>query len=704
MGLYREELNDSQYEAVTTTDGAVLVLAGAGTGKTRVITYRIAYLIKHLGVTPGNILAVTFTNKAAGEMKHRLKQLVDNLANAVHMGTFHSICLGILRNDGVKVGVPAGFAIVDQDDRLAIVKDVIKRMDLDPKKYPPKQYLNAISTYKNTYSYVENMTPPQDALVRFGEAFNLYQEVLQSQRQIDFDDMISLTVRLLVGDEETRKAYQELYQYILVDEYQDTNMVQFKLLYLLAGDNGNLCVVGDDDQSIYGWRGAEIRNILEFDKMFDNVKEIKLMGNYRSGSKILDMANKVIKNNEYRRGKTLNACRELVGEIEYQALDRDNDEAEFVANRINNIKCNAEDLSDVAILYRTNAQSRAFESSLSRYAIPYKVIGGLGFYQRREIKDILSYLRVYANTYDVAAFKRSIKTPSRGIGDGTIDKIVKYGVENNVDLITALKENVETLGRFSTPAQRYIALMDGLAKCVDIKSMIEYVVEEVNYKEYLKITESEHDAEQRLENVEELYSAAAGYEEEVEHATLDDFLANTSLVTTEEDSEEGVVKLMSLHTAKGLEFKHVFLTGLEEGLFPLNSEGDSGIEEERRLCYVGITRAMDKLYVTSVSSRFRYGERKFQKESRFLQEMFGANKRKPVNYDVPVSKQNFAGESAPVKKSNGKFKVSENVTHRVFGEGLVLMSEGSGTDEKVTVKFHKSGIKKILAGFLTHKV
>ncbi len=710
MSIYKDELNEIQYEAVTTTEGSVLVLAGAGTGKTRVITYRIAHLIKERDVSPGNILAVTFTNKAAGEMKHRLRQLVGNLANAVHMGTFHSICLGLLRRDGEKVGVPFGFGIIDQDDRVTVVRDAMKRIDMDTKKYPPKQYLNHISNYKNLIDYVEGYPPATNALLRFGEVFNLYQESLKHQRLIDFDDMISLAVRLLLSSEETRKEYQALYKYILVDEYQDTNFVQFELLRLLAGDNGNLCVVGDDDQSIYGWRGAEIKNILEFDKIFNDVKEIKLVGNYRSGSNILDIANKLIENNFYRRGKQLNACRGSEGLVDRVALQSELDEAMYVVKQIEAHHAKGVSYSDMAVLYRTNAQSINFETMLNRDRIPYKVIGGTGFYQRREIRDVLSYLRIFDNKYDTAAFKRSLLTPPRGIGDATVEKIVNYSIDNNIDIISALVEMSPKLKRFEDGIKSYLSVIDKLSTITSLKAMVEHIVEETEYKDYLKKYEDKIEAERRIDNVLGLYSAAAMFEESNEDATLTDYLASTALITTTEDSEEGVVKLMSLHSAKGLEFKIVFLTGLEDGLFPLASaEGDGDIEEERRLCYVGVTRAMDTLYLTNVSSRFRYGKRDYMRQSRFLTEMFGGARKSATTNNMQRTATNNVQMKQPVtastaSNSQSTFKKGEQVTHNAFGDGLVLASEGSGATEKVIVHFKKSGIKKILAGFLQRKV
>lgn len=708
---YRRDLNDEQFEAVTAADGPVLVLAGAGTGKTRVITYRIAYMIKELNVAPGNILAVTFTNKAADEMKQRLRGLVGNIAGAVWMGTFHSVCLSILRRDGYKTGLPASFGIVDQEDRLAIIRQTVRDIGLDVKKYPPRQYLHAISAFKNTDGYVSNGLPAE-SLVRLGDVYRAYQENIAGQKMIDFDDMLGLVVRLLIADETTLGEYRELFRYILVDEYQDTNAVQFRLLHLLAGERGNLCVVGDDDQSIYGWRGAEVRNILEFDRVFEGVREIKLTGNYRSGGDILEKANNLIENNRFRRGKTLKACSGRTARVETVRFDDERSEAEFVADFVSRAESEGRDLSGIAVLYRTNAQSRNFEVALNKRRLAYKVTGGTGFYQRREIKDILSYLRFYDNRYDAVSFRRSVKNPGRGIGDASIDKIAAFASANNMDLLRALGE-VGGTARTAASLKDYISVIEGLDGASGIKDKIDYVVEKTDYPEYLKQFEEPDEASRRIDNIMELYSAAAAFQEQEPGASLADFLASTALVTSGDESSSGAVRLMTMHTAKGLEFKTVFLTGMEEGLFPLSSaemEGETGIEEERRLCYVGITRAMEELYITRASSRFQYGSRRLAMPSRFLRELEGkaafrpGEKKPDALSGAGGSYADYAGKNPPAasagERDGVRFPVSSRVRHSVFGDGVVIASEGSGPSEKATVQFKKFGIKKILAGFL----
>ncbi len=690
------------------------MLAGAGTGKTRVITFRIAHLIVDKNVSAGNILAVTFTNKAAGEMKNRLQERIGNLANGVWMGTFHSICLGILRNEAEYAGLAKSFSIVDQEDRLSIIRQIVKSLNIDPKQFSPKSYLHAISSYKNTDKYVEN-EPIEETFHLLKTVYETYQRELELQRLVDFDDMISLCVRLFKKYPDILKKYQELYKYILVDEYQDTNAVQFMFLYMLAGEDGNLCVVGDDDQSIYGWRGAEVRNILEFDKVFKNVKEIKLEGNYRSGKSILSIANRLIENNTYRRGKTLEASADKESEVRKFDFYNDLEEASFAADTIKEQAKKGINYSDMAILYRTNAQSLNFERALKMAGIPYKVIGNIGFFQRKEIKDILSYLKFSDNTKDEQSFFRSISTPKRGIGNSTCDKIISYAEENNITILETLENDLKFLSKNRAAVDRFYALIKEVQLCESIKGKIEIVLEAIKYKEYLQSLGEEPDAiDRKMENIDELISDAVRFEEQ-NGASLTDFLASAALVSSnDEDGLDGAVKLMTMHAAKGLEFKLVFLTGLEEGLFPLgNEEGEANIEEERRLCYVGVTRAMETLFITRARSRLRGGRHNQAPESRFLGELqHGAAfkfKKGSTNNTFTNRSGNYADYIKNTSNSEKKeynndnmaaFPASTKVYHTVFGEGVVLFSEGSGKDEKVTVHFKKAGVKKIIAGFL----
>lgn len=700
-----KELNKRQCEAVFTTEGPVLVLAGAGTGKTRVITYRIAHLIIDKEVNSSSILAVTFTNKAAEEMKSRLIDLIGDKCSDIWMGTFHAICLKILKREASKIGLATSFAVVDQEDRLAVIKQIVSELNIDSSEYKPKQYMNTISAFKNTEEYVDN-EEPKEYFYKFQEVYKKYQESLDAQRLIDFDDMISLVVRLFKNNPDVLSYYKELFQYILVDEYQDTNAVQFRLLYLLSGENGNLCVVGDDDQSIYGWRGAEIRNILEFDLIFKNVKEIKLEGNYRSGQKILSIANRLIANNKYRRGKTLEASSGKEANVKTVVFDDERSEADFASSIIREIYKSDDDISNIAILYRTNAQSRNFEVALNKSNIPYKVIGGTGFYQRREIKDILSYLRLFDNPYDIQSFRRSIKTPKRGIGDATINKITAVAEANEISLIDSLQSGIKSLAKFQDIINEYLAIHFTIGEMQSLREKVEAVIEMTNYEEYLnQEMKDREEVESRLENLYELCKAAEEFDKNNEEASLGDFLASTSLITSEDDDTRGSVKLMTIHAAKGLEFKTVFLTGLEEGLFPLsNIDGESNTEEERRLCYVGVTRAMEKLYITLSKSRQRYNKHQFTSPSRFIKEL---------GLDHEYSKSaNFGSSggmiSRPAKKEyldekSTRFTPSTPVIHSTLGSGIVLYSESYGNDEKVTVNFRNGGIKMILGSFLEIK-
>ncbi len=690
------------------------MLAGAGTGKTRVITYRIAHLIVNKEVSAGNILAVTFTNKAAGEMKSRLHELIGGLANGVWMGTFHSICLGILRNETEYAGLPKSFSIVDQEDRLAIIRQIIKSLNIDPKQFSPKSYLHAISSYKNTENYVKN-EPIEETFHLLKTVYETYKRELELQRLVDFDDMIALCVRIFANYPDILTKYQDIYKYILVDEYQDTNAVQFRLLYMLAGISGNLCVVGDDDQSIYGWRGAEVRNILEFDKVFENVKEIKLEGNYRSGKSILSIANRLIENNTYRRGKTLEASADKQSEVKKYEFYNDLEEASFTAKTILDKHDDGISYDDMAILYRTNAQSLNFERALKMANIPHKVIGNIGFYQRREVKDILSYLKFADNPKDEQAFFRSISVPKRGIGNSTNDKIISYAEENDITILETLETDLKFLSKSRAAVDRYIQLIHDIIKCESIRDKIELILNTIKYKEYLQSLGEEPDIiDRKMENIDELISDAVRFEEQ-NGSSLSDFLASAALVSSNDEEDiEGSVKLMTMHAAKGLEFKLVFLTGLEEGLFPLgNEDGEANIEEERRLCYVGVTRAMETLYITRARSRIRGGRHNQSPESRFLSELqFGRSfkfnkgstnntfKNRSGNYADYIKNSSNYEKKEYNDDNTASFKASSKVYHSVFGEGTVLFSEGSGENEKVTVHFKKEGVKKIIANFL----
>lgn len=679
----KEVLNKEQYDAVTYLNGPLLVLAGAGTGKTRVITYRIYHLIENEGIEPERIMSVTFTNKAASEMKQRLQNLVGRKVDNLWIGTFHSIALRLLRLEYDKVGLNKNFSVIDQEDRVSLIRDILKKLNIDSKKYPPKVYLNMISSYKNTLSFVEKL-PLNDDFYMITEVFEEYQKNLAFLNMIDFDDMVSLVVRIFLGNSNIAEYYRNYFKHILVDEYQDTNTLQFVFLQQLSGANGNICVVGDDDQSIYGWRGADINNILNFDKYFENTKIVKLTKNYRSQQNILIAANKLISNNRFRKGKELLPALNLSGEILIKSCYDEQDEAAWVAKKIKYLAEQGTSYNEIAVLYRTNAQSRNFEVEFNKLKIPYKVIGSIGFYQRREIKDILSYLRVYENPYDFQSFIRTMKNPPRGFGNVTIDMLIRYSYENNVDIFKSIKDNIKSLtSKQSENIKEYLRIYEGLKGIRLVSEMIEYIIKSTNYEEYIKQFEEVATFEKRILNLEELINSAAAMEEKGE-LSLAEFLSNITLISsTDEDAGENV-SVMTVHAAKGLEFDTVFLTGLEEGLFPLYGSMDDErlLEEERRICYVGITRAKRNLYFSYASSRLHYGKRINSFASSFINEI-----------KIP--------QALIDKVDGGEIREGAKVRHEKFGEGIVISISGSGEEAKVDVFFKLSGLKKIVKRFLT---
>lgn len=682
---FEEILNEQQTDSVCYDKGPLLVLAGAGTGKTRVITHRIAYLIENRGVSPEKIMAVTFTNKAANEMRKRVYDLVSKSSDGVWLGTFHSIALRILKIEAAGAGLKTGFSVMDQDDRLSLLRTVLKKLNIDSKKYPPKTYMYLISDFKNTLNYADDL-PPISEYHMFGEVFEEYSRNMQFLNMVDFDDMISLVVRLFRGNETIREYYQMIFEHVLVDEYQDTNALQFIFLQLLAGSNGNICAVGDDDQSIYGWRGADINNILDFEKHFKGTKIVKLTTNYRSHQEILSSANNLIKNNRLRKGKNLQAVKQTNGDVLINKFYDEIEEAGWVARKISELSSAGVSYRDIAVLYRTNAQSRNFEVELNRAKIPYKVIGSIGFYQRREIKDILSYLRVYDNPFDFQSFVRSIKNPGRGIGDTTLEKIILAAKNSSEDIITVLKNNVLNFSsKQNTEIDNYLKIFEELKHVQLVSEMIEFITARTDYLEYLKQFEEISVAEKRVSNLEELLNSAISMEEK-SPVSLNEFLSNITLITTADEKLDDVVNVMTVHAAKGLEFDTVFLTGMEDGLFPLFGSLDeiSQLEEERRLCYVALTRAKRNLYITHSSSRLSYGKRNYLEPSRFLKEIKAA--------------------SNVVRETNAVYdhlKSGSKVKHEKFGEGVVVSVSGSGDETKVDVFFKLFGLKKLLKKFLS---
>ena len=743
MSIY-DRLNDKQREGVFTTEGPVLLLAGAGSGKTGVITHRIAYLIEELGINSYNILAITFTNKAAKEMKERVDNLTGFAADSAWIMTFHAACVRILRRYIDRLGYDTNFTIYDSDDQKTLMKEICKRMDVDTKMYKEKMLLGEISKAKDELISPDIMYQNSGGdyrKMRISEIYREYQEQLKKNNAVDFDDIINLTVELFNNDSEVLSYYQERFKYIMVDEYQDTNTAQFKLIKLLAGKYRNLCVVGDDDQSIYKFRGANIMNILNFEQYFPEAKVIKLEQNYRSTGNILDVANAVIRNNAGRKDKSLWTESESGEKIGFQVYDSEYDEARGIVTDILN-KTDSDEgygYNDCAILYRTNAQSRVIEEKLIQENIPYRIYGGINFYSRKEIKDILAYLKTIDNAKDDIAVKRILNVPKRGIGATTIDKLMSYAYENDVTFYDALRmaDDIPSVARAASKIKGFVNMIQVFrAKQSEysIKKLIEDVMEQTEYVEYLGESDTPEAVNERVLNIDELISKAAAYEEKEDFPTLAGFLEEVALVADIDnlDSEHNTVSLMTLHSAKGLEFPVVYMPGMEDGLFPSYmsiSNGDIGeIEEERRLCYVGITRAREKLILTAAKRRMLRGETQLNRTSRFVNEIpkeflvvsgqtvkpkysqystpdiFNLPPREPgktafQSFQKDILKQGaFDKNKSPVLTSLS-YSVGDRVRHIKFGEGVVQEIKSGGRDFEVTVNFDTAGVKKMFASF-----
>lgn len=763
MSIY-DSLNDMQQQAVYHTDGTLLILAGAGSGKTRVLTHRIAYLIEEMDVNPYHILAITFTNKAAKEMRERVDQIVGFGSESIWVSTFHSMCVRILRRHIDRLGYETNFTIYDMDDSKTLMKEVLKRMNIDTKMYKERAVLNQISNAKN-----ELLTPEQFAKhvqsdfykKQVAEIYKEYQKSLKDNNALDFDDLIMKTVELFQTDSQVLEYYQERFRYIMVDEYQDTNTAQFQLVSTLARRYKNLCVVGDDDQSIYKFRGANIGNILNFERVFQHTKIIKLEQNYRSTQRILDAANAVIRNNAGRKSKTLWTDNDLGDKIRFLQLSDGYEEANYIAHDIKKI---VEDekrfsYSGIACLYRTNAQSRALEERLLFLNIPYKIVGGVNFYQRKEIKDILAYLKTIDNAQDDLAVKRILNVPKRGIGATTVGKISDYAYHHMMNFYDGLKQaEYAGAGRAAEKINKFVDLIQNLrgkSNFYSIKELVDDILESTGYLEELKL-EGTEEAEDRIQNINEFISKVVDYEESCEDTpTLSGFLEEVALVADIDrlDEDSDYVTLMTVHAAKGLEFPKVYLAGMDDGLFPsymsITSEEPDDLEEERRLCYVAITRAMDSLTITSARMRMVRGETQYNKVSRFVEEIpldlletadFGKKKeptekpkgqtsreamlRKPfgMNGAKPLVNSSFSGSFSSKQQVRSEYKrpsfegiqkgkdlvnnrtplnyqEGDTVSHIKFGQGKVLKITEGGRDYEVTIDFEKVGVKKMLATF-----
>lgn len=738
MSIY-DTLNEQQKEAVLHTEGPLLILAGAGSGKTRVLTHRIAYLIEEKGINPWNILAITFTNKAAGEMRERVDNLVGFGSESIWVSTFHSMCVRILRRHIDLLGFDTNFTIYDTDDQKTLMKDICKLLQIDTKIFRERSLLAAISQAKN-----ELVTPEEFRIRAQGDfsrqkiasVYEEYEKQMRANNALDFDDLLVKAVQLFQTQADVLDYYQERFRYIMVDEYQDTNTVQFELVRLLSAKYRNLCVVGDDDQSIYKFRGANIRNILDFEQVFPDAKVIKLEQNYRSTSNILNAANAVIRHNHGRKDKTLWTDNGEGDKINVRQFDTAFDEAEYIVGDIRErVESGKAAYNDHAILYRTNAQSRMFEEKFVTANIPYKIVGGINFYARREIKDLLAYLKTIDNGRDDLAVRRIINVPKRGIGLTSINRVQEYASGREIGFYEALRavDLIPNIGRGASKLESFVALIEHFktdAKELTISELMQEILEETGYIESLK-EEGSEEAESRIENIDELISKITAYEETCEDrdepATLNGFLEEVALVADIDSLDESndYVVLMTLHSAKGLEFPHVYLAGMEDGIFPsymtITADDPEEVEEERRLCYVGITRAEEELTLTCARRRMIRGETQYNKMSRFLKEIpmellsTGAvfqkpepeEERKPSAYQqarqafrAKAFVQPGAARSFGSPKGEGPgYQVGDRVRHVKFGEGTVTAMVEGGRDYEVTVDFDGPGTKKMFAAF-----
>ena len=758
MSIY-DTLNREQKAAVMHTEGPLLLLAGAGSGKTRVLTHRIAYLIDQMGVNPWNILAITFTNKAAGEMRERVDGLVGEGARQVWVSTFHSACVRILRRHIDRIGYDNSFTIYDSDDQKTVIKGIVKRLNLDPKVYKERALLGVISSAKNeleTVSRFEQEAAGDYTASIYARVYREYQETLQVNNALDFDDIIVKTVELFRDCPEVLDNYQERFQYIMVDEYQDTNTAQFELVRLLGEKYRNLCVVGDDDQSIYKFRGANIRNILDFEKYFPEAVSIKLEQNYRSTQYILDAANGVICNNRGRKDKSLWTARGAGSKIHFRQFDSAYEEAEFIAGSIaGRVRKGGAEYKDCAVLFRTNAQARLLEERMIQESIPYNVVGGTNFYSRMEIKDILAYLKTIATGRDEVAVKRIINVPRRGLGNATLEKVEDYARMRGIGFFEAMEQwdQISGLGKAAQKIQAFVKMildLRGMQDRLTVAELIQKVVDIVEYDDYIKDYD-EDGGEDRMSNVGELITKAVNYTDSHEEPDLTEFLEEVALVADIDNvsEDDNRVLLMTLHSAKGLEFPNVYLAGLEDGLFPsymsISSTDSDDPEEERRLAYVGITRAMDELTLTCARMRMVRGETQYNQVSRFVNEIprelldsAGAAPRRREEFRMPeapaapaaapfdprpraVARQRTTAKPdkpfiakgigslnqlAGVSKGAARqapaalsYAEGDRVCHIKYGEGSVLHIGKEERDYKVTVDFDKAGQKIMYASF-----
>ncbi len=717
-------LNNEQKQAVMHVDGPLLILAGAGSGKTRVLTHRIAYLIGEKGINRSNILAITFTNKAANEMKERVEKIIGEDSKDIWISTFHSACVRILRRNIDKIGFERNFVIYDSADQKTLIKDCIKQLNLNERDFEPRAVLNAISRAKDELIDPDAYTKMNESNFRLaiiGNIYTLYQKRLRLNNALDFDDIILHTIRLLLEYEDVLRYYQYRFKYIMVDEYQDTNTAQYTLISLLAQEHRNICVVGDDDQSIYLFRGANIRNILDFEKEFPDAKVIKLEQNYRSTKTILEAAHSVIHNNTGRKDKKLWTKNDEGGKIKSFTADNEHAEALFISREIKRLHSDGKSYDDFSILYRMNAQSRVVEDTLVREGIPYKIIGGLRFYDRKEIKDVLAYLRIIQNTDDNISLKRIINVPKRGIGGTSVDRAEQIAVINEESIFKVISSSINypELQRAKPKLDSFCKMILELRKINDQVSVAELIVKVIEASGILTALEKENsiEANTRIENIKELISVALEFDSQEDTGGLEGFLAQISLVSDIDGLEEETdsVVLMTLHSAKGLEFPVVFITGMEEGVFPSyrSVTDEVQLEEERRLCYVGITRAKETLYLLNARSRTLFGNTSYNSASRFKKEVDVSLTQdlnvNPTNVNSTRESRNFGGFGSkitavaqPSLKSESlefDFSVGDMVVHRKFGVGTITSIEEEQDDFKVEIQFRKTGMKRLMAKY-----
>lgn len=729
---YINELNERQLEALYQVDGPLLVVAGAGSGKTKVVTSKIAYLIQEKKVFPSKILGITFTNKAANEMKERVESLVGGDVHSMWLGTFHSICVRILRRFISSIGYDTSFTIYDTTDQVNLVKECMADLRVSDDTFKPRAIQSRISMLKNQLIMPDDQEKMAYSIDEktFVEIYRLYEKKKKKYNALDFDDLLLKTVELLNTDGEARQYYQNRFEYIFVDEYQDTNDIQYNLVRILAAKHNNIVVVGDSDQSIYKWRGANINNILNFEKDFQNAKTVVLEQNYRSTKNILNSANTVIKNNSQRKDKALWTDNDAGEDVVYKSFGYSDDEAQGVIYKIAELN-SSNKLSEMAILYRTNAQSRIFEEELMKNGIPYKIVGGLKFYDRMEVKDIIAYLRLSENPNDNISLKRIINTPKRGLGKVTVDRLDALSVETGMS-ISEILVNIEDYDEFNLGTKKKLKTFSSLLQSINykkdnmsIKELLNYILNQTDYLNYLR-DDGSIESIQRVENVEEFMSVAENFETENEDGTLEDFLTNLALMSDNEKTvdENDVVTLMTIHSSKGLEFDVVFVVGLEEKIFPnaRSMDDDEDLEEERRLFYVAMTRARKQLFISSAKVRMQFGQTNAMLESRFIKELGDTivdksevTKTSSNSNLYEFKDRSFSGNSfvesmksknKPMKQGSAELelKVGNKVSHKKWGTGMVTMIKDVPDDRQVTVLFDDKGLKTLMLSFAPLKV